>query len=495
MVSSALSQLRSNNALTCYLLASVYVSQADQNSYMEKPKYRCPRCRTKTCSLSCYKRHQQRASCSGKRDPAAYVKKSQWATPTGIDHDYNYLKTVERSIDEAGQHAHQRGIGVDAPTSKGAARAWQSGSTLQKYLSRNRIIVDHAPTGMNRQRTNQTRMTKSGNVVWTVEWIDPTGRHDVQNDCLESESITQLHVALVTEKRNAKKCRSSLDQARTQQRGVKRKRVKPEMDSQHIINEQFQAQDIGSMQRAKSGDNPNALSGKAEPPIGDHLDSKHFADAEHTDQFQNARGAEQAIEQEAHIKPDPRDDETARESASHDSAGFRYHADIATQGATSGSSCSTVHFIPDSERTQLHPDQLATPEAIQHTFEPPDSKSDPEQYYYLLKPATTSAQRILIQLSAKASLTESLEDQVVQEYPTIYVLPYAPESLPEDFLLYEEYIRMVHRRTEHLLAHSNRSGNDSTPAMKTQEQTGPGHKSKGLDATSILDMLKRDVTL
>ena len=91
---------------TVFTLIAILTS----SSYTEKPKYRCPRCKTQTCSLACYKRHQQRASCNGQRDPAAYLKRSEWATPSGIDRDYNYLKSVERHVDSTGKEVRERGI-------------------------------------------------------------------------------------------------------------------------------------------------------------------------------------------------------------------------------------------------------------------------------------------------------------------------------------------------------------------------------------------------
>lgn len=132
---------------------------ADSSSYTQKPKYRCPGCRTQTCSLPCYKRHQQRASCNGKRDPTVFVKRSQLATPAGIDQDYNYLKSVERSIDHAARETSDRGVGVKT-NSKGSERALHPESLLNRYLISNRINIERAPKGMSRQKTNQTRFTK-----------------------------------------------------------------------------------------------------------------------------------------------------------------------------------------------------------------------------------------------------------------------------------------------------------------------------------------------
>lgn len=88
-----------------------------------------------------------------------YVKRSQLATPAGIDQDYNYLKSVERSIDHAARETQDRGVGGKSFV-KGSERGLHPESLLQRYLVTNRINVERAPKGMSRQRTNRTRFTK-----------------------------------------------------------------------------------------------------------------------------------------------------------------------------------------------------------------------------------------------------------------------------------------------------------------------------------------------
>nr|POE51900.1 putative box c/d snorna protein [Quercus suber] len=187
-------------------------------SYSSKPKYKCPRCGTQTCSLPCYKKHQQRAACNGVRDPASYLKKSQWATPAGIDQDYNYLRGVEQRLERASADTQTRGIGVRAPPTKNIARGLRPDSVLQRYLAQHGIMIERAPVGMSRQKTNRTRPTKRGNVVWSVEWRTGGDVGEVQHDCLESETLTTLYPGSV-----AKRPRADSETA-TASRGTKRKR-------------------------------------------------------------------------------------------------------------------------------------------------------------------------------------------------------------------------------------------------------------------------------
>lgn len=87
------------------------------------------------------------------------MKKSQLATPAGIDHDYNYLKGIEESID----HAHRLGAdqGIDGNNaSRTFKRASHPDSLLHKHCVAHNITVERAPLGMSRQKTNTSRTTK-----------------------------------------------------------------------------------------------------------------------------------------------------------------------------------------------------------------------------------------------------------------------------------------------------------------------------------------------
>lgn len=80
------------------------------NSHINPPKYRCPRCSTRTCSLPCTRRHKLWSQCSGVRDPAAYLKRSELATESAFDRDFNFITGIERSMERAERDVENRGI-------------------------------------------------------------------------------------------------------------------------------------------------------------------------------------------------------------------------------------------------------------------------------------------------------------------------------------------------------------------------------------------------
>lgn len=125
-------------------------------SNSNKSKYCCPGCAARTCSLPCYKRHQQWAQCSGKRDPTKYVKKDQLTTPAGIDHDYNFLTSIERGVDRAEELVSDLGP-VETTKGRTPLKKWE---VSDKHYAAVGVTVVKAPKGMSRQKQNNTHRSK-----------------------------------------------------------------------------------------------------------------------------------------------------------------------------------------------------------------------------------------------------------------------------------------------------------------------------------------------
>ena len=73
-------------------------------------RYKCPRDGALTCGLACTRKHKVWASCSGIRDVTAFLPKSVLKTRWGIDHDYNFLTSVERGRQRAERDISERGL-------------------------------------------------------------------------------------------------------------------------------------------------------------------------------------------------------------------------------------------------------------------------------------------------------------------------------------------------------------------------------------------------
>ncbi|AEO61445.1 hypothetical protein MYCTH_2311603 [Thermothelomyces thermophilus ATCC 42464] len=171
--------------------------------HTEPPKYKCPRCGVRTCSVPCVQKHKARADCDGVRNPRAFMPLKQLKTPAGVDHDYNFLTSIERARERAEKEVLEarrllsekdlrpknedkvfqkvwygdelRHVPVQSqPYGKPEGPAFIDGFDKHvrrrlRYLNIDAITM---PKGMARQRENKTawnRRTQSIN--WQVEWL------------------------------------------------------------------------------------------------------------------------------------------------------------------------------------------------------------------------------------------------------------------------------------------------------------------------------------
>ncbi|KAF4468690.1 Box C D snoRNA 1 [Fusarium albosuccineum] len=166
--------------------------------HISTPKYKCPRCGIRTCSLACIKKHKAWSECTGERDATAYIPPSKLRTPAGVDHDYNFLHGIERSVERAekvlieeralvkeeelrpltvqevkwkpGRDGRKRKVLVTRVLREAKGRAFER--FLAQRLKKLNITIMCAPMGMARQRENHTTLNRrTGRINWQVEWM------------------------------------------------------------------------------------------------------------------------------------------------------------------------------------------------------------------------------------------------------------------------------------------------------------------------------------
>ncbi|KAM3424605.1 hypothetical protein BST61_g6595 [Cercospora zeina] len=375
--------------------------------YENKPKYRCPRCLTKTCSLVCTQKHRQRASCNGIRNPAEYLKRSQLATPVGIDRDYNYLKSVERGIDVANRDSEARGVDVvGRAATRSLARVRHPESILRKYLMEHRIEMHEAPEGMTRRKANQTRSTKRHHIMWTVEWADVEGQKRISDSCSASSSIRELYSHRQLENSNAMKRKPGEDAKQAQKRRRKERQSETRMTEEKSADSTFEKADV----------KVEELSSHAQAPT------------------------------------EPGDTVSVEPAATE-----------------------TSQTAPNSSGER-------------------QSDQDARQNFYLLKTGTNAKEKVLVPLNRESTLTRCLQDRTVMEFPTIYVLPYAPDSLPTDYLLEEQYLKRQKSEQQELKDAIAKAEKKGVFEHVSRAETAARSTAPPMDANSILNVLKRDLT-
>lgn len=88
----------------------------------------------------------------------------------------------------------------------------------------------------------------------------------------------------------------------------------------------------------------------------------------------------------------------------------------------------------------------------------------------------------------------SLQNRVVLEFPTIYVLPYPPEALPRQYMLEEQFLGYSEQENKELEALLKEVG------MQGEFPTDDGffrdheiQRQEKLDDRKILDVLRQDL--
>jgi len=167
--------------------------------HSNKPKYKCPRCGARTCSLPCTQKHKTRADCDGVRNPRAFLPLPQLRTAAGIDHDFNFISSIERArqraekdIVEARRLLSEKDLRPE-DEDRHFRKVWrgdelhylpaghaQDGEGTRDGPDRNirrragklDIEVVSMPKGMVRQRENMTAWNRRTlSINWQVEWL------------------------------------------------------------------------------------------------------------------------------------------------------------------------------------------------------------------------------------------------------------------------------------------------------------------------------------
>ncbi|RDW72100.1 hypothetical protein BP5796_08134 [Coleophoma crateriformis] len=180
------------------------------------PKYTCPRCSLQTCSLACSRRHKIWKECNGIRDPTVYKPLSQVATPSGIDHDYNFLHGIEHKIERAEKEIiDDRGLldrrDLQAARAgrervgRGERRKMDRGQEcIRERLQQMGTRVERAPQGMKRSLDNGTSWSKKGRCIyWQVEWVSE-GETRALGRVSDREPLGKAYAAFLEEERRLK---------------------------------------------------------------------------------------------------------------------------------------------------------------------------------------------------------------------------------------------------------------------------------------------------
>ena len=136
--------------------------------HTQPPRYTCPRCYAKTCSVSCSHAHKVAMACSGIRDRTGYVPMNSYGWGAMMD-DYVFLEDVGRVVESHGALIAKEGLNravngslgsggaEEVPHRQSRASGKSKREVLQMQLGFKTIRMDLLPEGMQRQRSNKSR--------------------------------------------------------------------------------------------------------------------------------------------------------------------------------------------------------------------------------------------------------------------------------------------------------------------------------------------------
>ncbi|KAJ9293228.1 hypothetical protein DTO271G3_7951 [Paecilomyces variotii] len=229
--------------------------------HINAPKYRCPQCSIRTCSLPCTRRHKLWSQCSGVRDPAAYLKRHELANPSAFDRDFNFITGIERRLERAEREVERRGVtlpseeelalnadeeGVGAAPGAGKKRKRETlvkgEAGFLRGAEASGVRVVRAPRGMTRNKENTSRWhLKHKCLSWTVEWVAPDGqrtRRNCSETCTIAEAYDRIYPPPKEEKqtRSAQSTDSTTPTTITAQEGTSERRPGQEKDEEASHN-------------------------------------------------------------------------------------------------------------------------------------------------------------------------------------------------------------------------------------------------------------------
>ncbi|KAL4756466.1 zinc finger HIT domain-containing protein [Aspergillus foveolatus] len=357
--------------------------------HIQPPKYRCPRCSTRTCSLPCTRRHKLWSQCSGVRDPAAYLRRTELATESAFDRDFNFITSIERRLERASRDAENRGVVVDGRqgvrepgivgldedelgqddvmdgrkrkragpgAGNGIGHGFERGlakgeAGFLKRAAEAGVRVIKAPKGMSRAKMNGSRWhTKQKCLQWTIEWVTDNGTRRM--NCAETLTVAEAYDRAFPLTREERQLRTEESTSTSE----------PELAS---------AQELAK---------------------------------ESTQETKN------------NVEPDKNAEPTQSQSQTHQPP----KSDIPVSEST----------LETAQQHVLPPNNHPTPaqgDTTQSTSELPSPSTEPplphrSVFFYIHRPRTATKRPVLAPVSPGMTLTSALQDRVVLEFPTIYVL-------------------------------------------------------------------------
>ncbi|KLJ13708.1 hypothetical protein EMPG_11367 [Blastomyces silverae] len=394
-------------------------------------------------------------ACSGVRDPAAYLKRKELATPVAFDKDFNFLSGIERYVERAERDAENRGIElarVDGDGDDNGGDSWkrQRGKKPTEPVKKGEVgllrgveiagvKMVRAPKGMSREQQNMSHWHKKHKCLnWTIEWILADDGRQTQkaiSKCLESTSVVTAFSRTSLSKQIDAEINTTSPPAK-----------KRKLDSETIPRPE---PSVTQNTNTNTDININSLSSET-----------------HTATPCGQTPLSRTLSPETKSTPNPTQNSID-------------NADELTKPENE-TNAPTASIANGDSITNLPPN----PPCIE-----PPSQQHKQHHFYLHRPQSRSKLPVLIPLTESVTITDALRNHSVLEFPTFYVLPWAAGELPADrFVLEEVYLRENG---------DGGSGDGLEEAVEEGEEGveggDVGNVLQGVDEKKVLEVLCKDL--
>ncbi|CAG8434800.1 11758_t:CDS:2 [Ambispora gerdemannii] len=170
-----------------------------QGCNVSTAKYKCPRCRFRTCSLACSRKHKEIAKCNGIRSKTHYVPRENYGYQE-LMLDYTYLEGVSRTIDVSERSLPEK---YNSDADRESHKRYHQ-DLVYKAAHRRGINYFSMHRGMKRNQMNTSRFIyQTLNIIWQVEWIFPelenqTIYHRISEKKVLSEALKESIIPRLT---------------------------------------------------------------------------------------------------------------------------------------------------------------------------------------------------------------------------------------------------------------------------------------------------------
>ncbi|XP_069088368.1 box C/D snoRNA protein 1 isoform X3 [Pleurodeles waltl] len=224
----------------------------------EEAKYRCPCCMKYSCSLSCVKKHKTDLKCTGIRDKAAFVDKTQY-NDINLLSDYRFLEDVARSADCAA-----RDIFIQRPSTNKFL------NSLKKQARKRNIDLHILPAGFTKRKENSSFFHKRVPEDQTLHqllkaYTDPQESDPVIRQRLKAyvRDLSAVTVFMKVEKRKHDSVRYyELDPGKSLHENLKNKTI-IEYPTLHVTLKEFKKDFVVLGQETSDSNEQNLLSAVA----------------------------------------------------------------------------------------------------------------------------------------------------------------------------------------------------------------------------------------